>query len=1015
MTPIPYTLQEFCSEGSSLPPSSLSTSFGPTNSPLLKNVNLRSSYPSNNSQPVTSVHSSTTTPEKEVPLVKSFSERELGNNEGESFEEVHKRNSQKLTKHWSESKKLLSSVIPSSPVTSSTPGSHSVAPSSPSSTRPQSSSPRSKEPLDMSGEGESNFPKSANLKNLSSRFRSESIRQFGLGRKERKSQKGLTPREVSTDQMDMDFFCSSLANGIDQQDVLNFNPTAVSRFPSTRNPTLSFSVPMKDQEKSGVPVNTGKGEIILCELTFTPVSGVYVLGILYKGEQISNSPITLTTATGMIAKVVGITSGERLLASHPITCAFELLNIAPKHVHVQVAFSDGGYVTRKIEATDHGYEVNFMAPSEGSAIINCTMRQTREHIVGSPYSIPKIEPALWLKAEFSTSRAEMGQQFHFRLKSSYNTLKEDITVLIMDINNSSWLPSYLSLGVAENVEEEDSQEENERQPKHWDCYFKCDVLTKLSVSISLLGRHIDGMPFEVETFPENALYTKIRHLNTIVDNAISINQQNGIKLVCNWQTKSSRDIRLAFSCCLLSDLGEIEEIVYEGCRRSSSGAIEFAKWSRARYNERSIFLRPETLREDISCIPIVLSCLNGNFSSIKKLIFTFYENDAKIGPHYLCDPCPTPNPSFLFGLVARDEKKGTWYIETTATYNPGQFILECLPYIRFSILKYSPLKNIPSPIPLQIARPTAFNSKLSLLQFDNVLSWSSTPPAITMVALICSWKKRFKYSVEVGGSRGGVTIPSLEKISLQMQNIPVYCQTIFLLLFPVDPLDMLCFANLESYSTRITIDDTTEISGKRILANFKGFSDEMGEMRGSIVQGKFSRRSIVASWEYTPMVRGLKGTALKDFVSDKNEIRSFLSPYWYPKKTNHIRIIAIKAKGFSVPKKFYLEFKVKDASKKGMTIEPQKTQVTLQTKEPHWGDAFLIRSIDTCKQPVKVHVLCWSKSNLEKVELIGTTKFNALKYYQRSLSNGRRCIDDWFVLKNKDSKETLLHFRFLAI
>eukprot|EP01126_Amoeba_proteus_P061590 TRINITY_DN8282_c0_g3_i1.p1 TRINITY_DN8282_c0_g3~~TRINITY_DN8282_c0_g3_i1.p1 ORF type:complete len:243 (-),score=49.80 TRINITY_DN8282_c0_g3_i1:66-749(-) len=223
-----------------------------------------------------------------------------------------------------------------------------------------------------------------------------------------------------------------------------------------------------------------------------------------------------------------------------------------------------------------------------------------------------------------------------------------------------------------------------------------------------------------------------------------------------------------------------------------------------------------------------------------------------------------------------------------------------------------------------------------------------------------------------------------------------------------------CFANLDSYSTLIRIDDKTESSGKRILAEFKGFSDEMGDMHGSFLQAKLSRRSIVASWEYTPMCRGLRGTNIKDFVGDKNETRAFLSPYWYPKKTNHIRIISVKATGFPTAKNFYLELKVRDTSKRGMMIEPQKTQTAMETKEPHWGDAFLIRSIDGCKQPVKVTVTCWS-SSLEEIELIGSTKFNAVKYYQKSLSNGRRCIDDWFSLKSKDNQDVQLHFRFIAV
>lgn len=65
----------------------------------------------------------------------------------------------------------------------------------------------------------------------------------------------------------------------------------------------------------------------------------------------------------------------------------------------------------------------------------------------------------------------MGQQFHFRVKASFNTRREDIEVLVTDIKQKTTLASVIAEGKNENAEDEDSDEENHKLPTFWNCYF----------------------------------------------------------------------------------------------------------------------------------------------------------------------------------------------------------------------------------------------------------------------------------------------------------------------------------------------------------------------------------------------------------------------------------------------------------------------------------------------------------------------------------------------------------------
>jgi len=316
----------------------------------------------------------------------------------------------------------------------------------------------------------------------------------------------------------------------------------------------------------------------LYSISFIPPEGIYKLSIIFEEEHAQNSPVTITAAKQFVAKISGIATGRRYFIQETVKVALELEALQPSHIDVTITFASGVKSKRKVDGLPEKgqYWINFTPVCEGPASIEARIKQTGEHIGNSPFYIPLVEPALWCILDTPT-RAEMGQQFHFRLKTSFNTRREDFTIETLDTKTKLPLNTVIEIANSENVEEENSDEALERQPLYWNCYFLCETVTSISVTVKLRGQVVQGSPFYLQVEEESVHYTKIRHLHTIVNGVINISEQFGIKLVCNWQTKDLQDIRVTFSCCFLSDLGTVEEIVYEGAGRSSTGAVEFYK------------------------------------------------------------------------------------------------------------------------------------------------------------------------------------------------------------------------------------------------------------------------------------------------------------------------------------------------------------------------------------------------------------------------------------------------------
>lgn len=89
----------------------------------------------------------------------------------------------------------------------------------------------------------------------------------------------------------------------------------------------------------------------------------------------------------------------------------------------------------------------------------------------------------------------MGQQFHFRVKASFNTRREDIEVIVADIKQKTTLASVVAEGKNENAEDEDSDEENHKLPTFWNCYFLAGTFRFAFLKIPDLFGEENDFPF----------------------------------------------------------------------------------------------------------------------------------------------------------------------------------------------------------------------------------------------------------------------------------------------------------------------------------------------------------------------------------------------------------------------------------------------------------------------------------------------------------------------------------------
>jgi hypothetical protein len=119
--------------------------------------------------------------------------------------------------------------------------------------------------------------------------------------------------------------------------------------------------------------------------------------------------------------------------------------------------------------------------------------------------------------------------------------------------------------------------------KYFDVYWIASETTTVFTKIMLAGQPIAGAPFRIQVQEEPGVFANPIDFTKFIamcNGHVPISEGKGVTINAHWQSRNNIHVPLAWTCCIVNDLGEVTESLLPGHVLSKTGAVEITRHSR---------------------------------------------------------------------------------------------------------------------------------------------------------------------------------------------------------------------------------------------------------------------------------------------------------------------------------------------------------------------------------------------------------------------------------------------------
>lgn len=865
------------------------------------------------------------------------------------------------------------------------------------------------------------------------------------------------PSQLSTDHLDS--MINRMAGKHDDRDEkeprdkLTSSASSTSRLhrKGSKAPSKEHKVKVSSRDKQEKDAATELLAPFLAtySIKFTPKQVFqHNIEVRLRGQHVGGSPLHVQIVSKPSATLVlppDVKHGVFL--STPFRCLLSVANFKYDSLTATLTQSDGTKIpcTPEMEAevTEDGEQAEHHDASNGTCALDLeahvvgpatleVLYPDGSHVLGSPATL-KVFIKPWAKVDVKGKgkTASKNEQFYFQIIASPNVEIDHFNITAKDEKTKKMLEVHISQGDKQgeaNLENEDHMwQYGVGKEKYFDVYWIASETTTVFTKIMLAGQVIAGAPFRIQVQEEHGVFANPLDFSkfiTMCNGHVPISEGKGVTINAHWQSRNNVHVPLAWTCCIVNDLGEVTESLLPGHVLSKTGAVEITRHSRIDGNVRKIYIRPYSLRVDTKAIVIVLSCLSGDFTQVKKLIFTFAEaGNPRWDNISFCMKSADDETmtSCLFGIVAQS-KEETWTMDPIGIYAAGRVVTDFIPNLKQQISAYTPIRPALPPFTLERGMPCAVHPKIQTITLQALLEWEKTSRQMSSLLLVYDSYDNLKMTITETQEEFGIKTKRNkfgQGFDLDLKRLPKPAKCVILAAFPMDLQEFKTSNRLVSLKLKVSAGDVPEnpaelMTSPRLYdhSSFFASTEDVGPF-SSLLLCKLFRRNSEAPWELVPFGAGKQEKSLEELLSasavkadekksDEEQcgILPFLRDRWVP-VPRHLKVIVLDAVGVTGPDggtgtfTSYLLFEPAGPKVNNYTFENIKTNLVKGTKSLlYWGTGYSFHDVGENKdKELMIVVSLWSEPSQS---FLGEVKVPLKKYFKESESYGLTCCEKSF-------------------